>query len=97
MLKVVLSSFFFIILAELAWHTVSLLGQLVFCTTALFGILKIHYQCGRVVKMFVTSSPFTDDHFVSVPDIFFLNYNIHDIFSILIFHKQNGRFYLYFL
>ena len=34
---------------------------------------------------FVGSSPFTDDLF-SVPDIF-LNYNVHDIFLILIFNK----------
>ena len=50
--KVALTSFFFIILAELALHTVSLLGQLVFCTYALFGTLKNtkFYECGRVVK-----------------------------------------------
>ena len=49
MLKVVLTSIFFIILVELALHTVSLLGQLVFCTYTLFGTLKIHYGNGRVV------------------------------------------------
>ena len=50
MVKVVLKSFCFIILAELAVHTVSVLGKLVFCTYALFGTLKIHYEYGRVVK-----------------------------------------------
>ena len=49
MLKNVLTSFF-IMWAELALHTVSLLGQLVFYTDALFGTLKIQYECGRVVK-----------------------------------------------
>ena len=39
----------FIILAELALHTVWLLGQLVLCTYALFGTLKIHYACSRLV------------------------------------------------
>ena len=34
--------------------------------------------------------------FFSVPDIF-LNYNIHDISSILRFHNWSDRFYLYFL
>ena len=47
MLKIVLTSFFFII--ELALHTISLLGQLVFCTYTLFGTLKEHYGNGRVV------------------------------------------------
>ena len=51
MLKVVLTSFFFIILAELALHTVLLLGRLVFCTYALFGTLKLHYECGLVVMV----------------------------------------------
>ena len=93
MLNVVLTSFFFIILAELALHTVSLLGQLVFCSYALFGTLKIHYECGRVVMALDSgsdvsgfSSPLTVDLFF-VPDIFCLKYNIHDIFSSLIFHK----------
>ena len=40
MLKVVLTSFLFIMLAELVPHTVWLLDQLVFCTYALFGTLK---------------------------------------------------------
>ena len=44
--KIVLTSFFFIILAKLALNTVSLLGQLVFCTYALFGTLIIHFECG---------------------------------------------------
>ena len=51
MLKVVLTSFFFIILAELALHTVLLLGQLVFSTYALFGPLKLYYECGLVVRV----------------------------------------------
>ena len=39
-------------------------------------------------ETFVGSTPYIDDFFFSVPDIyFFFNYNIHDIFSILIFHK----------
>ena len=46
MLKVVLTFFFFVILTELAIHTVLLLGQLVFYTYTLFGTLKIHYECG---------------------------------------------------
>ena len=92
MLNVVLASSFFIILAELALHTVPLLGQLVFCTFALFGTLKIHNECGRVVMAFDSTSDvrgFKPPHrrsFLSVPDIF-LNYNIHAIFSFLIFHK----------
>ena len=45
MLKVVLTSFFCIILAELALHTVSLLGQPLFCTYTLFGTIEIH--CGN--------------------------------------------------
>ena len=49
MLKVVLSSFFFILLAELALDTILLFRQLVFCTYTLFGTLKIHYDYGRVV------------------------------------------------
>ena len=38
-------------------------------------------------QTFVGSSPLIDDLFASVPDISFLNYNNHDIFSILILHK----------
>ena len=64
MLNVVLTAFFFIVLAELVLHTVSLLDQLAFCTYALFGITKIHYECGRVVMAFVGSSPLTDDFFL---------------------------------
>ena len=77
MLKVVSTSFFFIILAELAMHTVSLLGQLVFCTYALFGTLKVLYECGRVVMALDSWSDvrgFKGSHrrsFFSVPDIFF--------------------------
>ena len=97
MLKVGLTSFFFfllyIVLAELALHTVSLLGQLVFCTYALFGILNIHYECGRVVKALDSCSDvrgFKPPHrrsFFFLCQIFLFNYNIHDIFSSLIFHK----------
>ena len=50
MLEIVLTSCFFIILAELALHTLSVIGQLVFCTYVLFGILKIHYEYDRLVK-----------------------------------------------
>ena len=49
MLKVVLTSFFVIILVELALHTVSLLGELVICTYTLFGTLNIHYGNRREV------------------------------------------------
>ena len=53
MLKVVLMSSFlyYFILAELAMHTVLLLGQLVFCIYALFGTLNNHYECGLVVMV----------------------------------------------
>ena len=44
----------------------------------------------------VGSSPITDD-FIFLCQIFFSNYNIHDIFSILMCHKESDRFYLYFL
>ena len=73
MLKVVLTSFFFIIIAELALHTVLLLGQLVFCTYALFGTLKIH---GLVVMVLDSGSdvhgfnPQYRRSFFSVPDFF---------------------------
>ena len=56
MLKVLLTSFFFIILAELALHTVLLLGKLDFGTYALFGTLKLHYECGRVVRVLDSGS-----------------------------------------
>ena len=74
---------------EFALHTVLLLGQLVFCTYALFGTLKLHYECGLVVMVLNSGSdvPTPTICFFSVPEIFFFNYNIHDIFSILIFHK----------
>ena len=77
MLKVVLTSFVFNILAELVMHTVSLLGQPVFCSYALFGTLKIHYECGRVDKALASGSDvpgFKPRHrrsFFSVPDLFF--------------------------
>ena len=92
MLKVIWTSSFFIILSEFALPTVLLLGQLGFCTDALFGILKLHYECGLVVRVLDFGSDFrgTDPnhrrYFFSLPDIYF-NYNIHDIFSILIFHQ----------
>ena len=85
MLKVVLTSFFFIILAELALDTIMLLRQLVFCTYSLFGTLKIHYDYGRVAIALVFGSDgrgFDSHHrrsYFYVPD-FILNYNIHDIF-----------------
>ena len=69
MLKVVLTPSFFIILAELALHTVSLLGQLVFCTYALFEIPKFNYECGVVVRVLDSGSdvrglsPIIDDIF----------------------------------
>ena len=74
MLKIVLTSFIFIILAELAMHTFSLLVQLVFCTDALFRTRKIHYECGRVVMALDSGSDvrgFKPPHgrsFFSVPD-----------------------------
>ena len=73
MLKVVLTSFFFIILAELALHT----SHLVFYTYALFGTLKTQYECGRAVMTLDIRSDvpgFKPPHqrtFFSVPDIFF--------------------------
>ena len=87
MLKVVLTSFCVIILAELALHTVSVIGQLVFCTYALFGTLKIHYECGRVVKALDSVSNahgFKPPHrrsFFSVPDIYIFYIIIFMIFS----------------
>ena len=77
MLKVVVTSFFFIILAELGLHTVSVVGQVVFYTYALFGTLKILNGCGGVVKALDSGSDgrgFKAPHrrsFFSVPDIFF--------------------------
>ena len=56
MLKVVLTSFFFIILAELALRTVLLLGQLVFYTYASFETLKLHYEYGLVVMVLHSGS-----------------------------------------
>ena len=49
MLEVVLTSFFFIILAEHALDTILLLRQLVFSTYTIFGILKMHYHYGTVL------------------------------------------------
>ena len=76
MFKVALPSFFFIILAELALHTVLLIGPLCFCTYALFGILKLHYEYGRVITALDSGSDvrgfkvFQQRYFFSVPDIF---------------------------
>ena len=93
MLKVVLKSFFFIILVELALHTVSLL--------LLTRLLYLYFiwnpknslrkrPSGYYVGLLIRSSWLTDDifFFFPVPGIF-LNYIIHDIdiFSILIFHE----------
>ena len=69
---------FFIILVELALHTFLLLGQLDFCTYALFGTLKTHYECGLVARALDSGSdvrgfnPITDDIFSLCQDIFFL-------------------------
>ena len=94
MLKVVLTSFFFIILAELALDTILPFCQLVFCTYTLFGILKISYDYGRVVIAldFVSDGcGFYSHHrrsIFSVPKIYiYFDNNIHDIFAILICHK----------
>ena len=43
MLKVVLTSLFFTVLAEPALDIILLLRKFVFCTYTLFGTLKIHY------------------------------------------------------
>ena len=51
MLKVVLTSFVFIILTEVALHTVLLLGQLVFFVLRLYLELKRHYEFGLVVMV----------------------------------------------
>ena len=107
MLKVVLDSFLFIILAELPLRTVTLLGQHVFCTCALFGTLKVHYECGPVVMALDSRSDVVDSSTPPPlpnlpPTIFFFlcqilfSYNIHDIVPILIFHDTSDRFYLYF-
>ena len=90
MLKSCFDVLLFIILVEFALHTVSLLGQLVFCTYALFGTLKIHYGNSRVIMALDSGSDvrgFMPPHrrFFSASDIFY--YNIRDIFFILIFHK----------
>ena len=103
MLKVVLTPFFFfILLAELALHTVLLLGQLVICTFTLFGTQKLHYECGLVVRVLDSGSDvrgFDPHHrrYFCFSARYFFNCKIHDIFSILIFHKWSDRFYLYFL
>ena len=85
MLKIVFTVFFFIILAELL--TVSLHGQLVFCTYALFGTLEIHYECGRAVMALDSRSDvrgFKPPHhrrsFFSVPEFFLVT--IFMIFSL---------------
>ena len=92
MIEVVLTSFFFIILAELALHTVLLLDQLVFCIYALFGTPKIHYECGRLVMALDSGSgvrgfkPLHRRSFFSVPDMFLITIFMI-FFSILIVHK----------
>ena len=76
MLNVVLTSFFFSILAELALDTILLLRQLVFYTYTLFGTLKIHHHYGRVVIAldFGSDGREFDSHhrrsYFSVPDIY---------------------------
>ena len=77
MVKVVLTSFFFIILAELALNTVLFLGQLVFCTYALFDTIKLFYECGLVVMVLDSGwdvrgfDPYHRRYFFSVQDICF--------------------------
>ena len=77
MLKVVLTSFCFIILAELALDTVLSLRQLVFYTYILFVTLKIHDDYDRVVIAldFGSAGHGFDSHhrrsYFSVPDFFF--------------------------
>ena len=85
MIEVVLTSFFFTILAELALHTVLLLDQLVFCIYALFGTPKIHYECGRVVMALDSGSGVRGFKPLHRRSFFFcaryvFNYNIHDFF-----------------
>ena len=82
----------FILLADLVLHTVLLLGQLVFCTYALFGTLRHHYKCGLVVMALDSGSDvrgFDSHHqrYFCFCARWFFNYNVHDIFSILIFHN----------
>ena len=80
-----------LILAALTLHTFSLLGQLVFCIYTLFRTLKL-LDSGSDVRGF--KPPHRRSFFCAG---YFWNYNIHDIFSILIFNKWSDRFYLYFL
>ena len=93
MLKVVLTSFFFITLAELALDTILLLHQLVLCNYTLFRTLKIHYHCGRVVIAldFRSDGRGFDSHhrqsYFSVPGSFFLITIFMIFFSILMCHK----------
>ena len=75
--------------------TIFLLRQLVFCTYTLFGTLKVYYHYDQVFIALGLGSDgraFDANHrrsYFSVPGIsfFFFNYNIHDIFSILMCHK----------
>ena len=72
MLKVVLTSFLFIILAELALDTMLLLRQLVFCTYILFGTLKIHYHAMRWTSdQTVVGSTSITDYLIFLCQIFF--------------------------
>ena len=92
MLKVVLTSFFFIILAELALDTILLLLQLVFCSYTLFGTLKTHFDMAEWLSFWtldqtvVGSTPIIDE-LIFLCQIFFFQLQYSDIFSILICHK----------
>ena len=66
--------------------------------------LKIHNECGRVimtldsgsgVRGFQPEVPAPSRRIFFLCQIFF-NYNSHDIFSILIFHKKRDRFFFLF-
>ena len=83
MLKIVLTSFIFSILAELALDTILLLRQLVFYTSTLFRTLNIHCHYGRVVIALDFGSD--DLTSFSVTDIVLII--IFICYSILIFHK----------
>ena len=96
MLKVVLTSFFFffffffcITLAELAQDTNLLLRQHVFCTYTLFGTLNFTTIMAELLSRWTSNqtvvglTPINDD-LIFLCQIFFFNYTIHDIFSILI-------------
>ena len=85
MLKVVLTSFFFIIiLAELALDTILPLPQLVYCTYILFGTrncttLMVEWLSRWISDQTVVgSTPIRDDLFCA--RYFFFNYNFHEFF-----------------